>query len=203
MQKDGGYLEHLMNEFLGGKKRKGMGRRMSEMKVSIGERRKSSSLAVMTDGKEGVEGADVPMVDEGDDEDVLDTVSDDDSEGEEEEDENAPKKAGAALVVAEERDTGSVSWAVYKNYVAASGGWGVWLLLAIMLAGIQCARIGADVWLSYWSTQRFDFPNSTYILVYFVIGIAQAIFIFGAFFFCAFVGYYGEFATSSNFGTFA
>lgn len=197
IQKDGGYLEHLLNEFLGGKKRKGhSGRRMSEMRVSIGERRKSSSLAVMVEGKEGVEGAHVPPEAELEDDDTTDAESVSSDEESDEEDEAAAtkkkKKAGGELVVAEERDTGTVSWAVYKNYIVSSGGWAGWFLLAVMLAGIQCARIGADVWLSYWSTYRFDVPDSTYILVYLGIAIAQAFFIFGAFFFCAFVGYYAS-----------
>ncbi|KAI9003964.1 P-loop containing nucleoside triphosphate hydrolase protein [Hyaloraphidium curvatum] len=204
MRADGGYLERLLNEFAGGKGRKrglSHSRRVSEARLGIGERRKSSSLAIMVNGKESLEGAGIPAEEEGlglDEDYDTDAESegdeDDDSETEEDEATPPPKKPAGELIVAEEREVGSVPWAVYKNYIQASGGWAVWLTLAVMLAGIQCSRIGADVWLSFWSTNRFPISNTAYTLIYFAIGFCQAVFIFGAFFFCAFVGYFASLA---------
>jgi ABC-type multidrug transport system fused ATPase/permease subunit len=102
--------------------------------------------------------------------------------------EKVPQEAGAAngvagstLVMAEDRDAGSVGIETYRAYAQAGGGVRYGLLVVVVSALCQGARIGADVWLAVWadgmdstapdSARLFDFqlsPN-TYILIYLLL----------------------------------
>lgn len=47
--------------------------------------------------------------------------------------------------------------------------------LVVMLTLTQCSRIGADLWLGYWSSETYPFSTSLYEGVYVAWGVAQGI----------------------------
>jgi ATP-binding cassette subfamily C (CFTR/MRP) protein 1 len=64
------------------------------------------------------------------------------------------KRKSATLMQAEERAVRSVPWAVYLDYIRASGS----LLNAPIVLGFlllsQAANLGTSLWLSYWTSDR-------------------------------------------------
>ncbi|KAF9466028.1 multidrug resistance-associated ABC transporter [Collybia nuda] len=90
-----------------------------------------------------------------------------------------PKKAGATLMQAEERNTGSVTWAVYANYLRFAGGV-VWAPIIILLLTLtQGAQVGNNLFLGFWTQRSISgFRQGEYMAVYAALGVAQAIFSF-------------------------
>ena len=81
-------------------------------------------------------------------------------------------------MTSEERATGSVAWSVYAGYARAGGG--LWIIVAV-LATVMLANgvnLSAALWLSAWTSKRYNLPEKTYVAVYAVLGFSQAIFIF-------------------------
>ncbi|KAJ3116514.1 hypothetical protein HDU96_009500 [Phlyctochytrium bullatum] len=96
------------------------------------------------------------------------------------------KKKSGNIMKEEDRATGTVSGKVWWSYVVASGGWGFIAGLLATLVFLQSTRIGNDLWLVWWSGNRFagTFNLSGYIAVYCVWGLSQtlATYLFGLFF---------------------
>jgi len=106
---------------------------------------------------------------------------------------DAKRKKGTAgrptrLMTSEERDTGAVSFQVYKGYFVKAGGIWTMIVLVLLLALTQMARIGTDVWLGYWSSKTFPFSEGTYMGVYVVWGAFQGLFTLATGFMFAFIG---------------
>jgi ATP-binding cassette, subfamily C (CFTR/MRP), member 1 len=82
------------------------------------------------------------------------------------------------LMMLEERATGSVAWAVYKEYINAAGG--IWVIPAVIGSVIlaNAVNITTSYWLSSWTSDKYHLPRSTYVAVYATLGFSQAIFIF-------------------------
>jgi ABC-type multidrug transport system fused ATPase/permease subunit len=67
-----------------------------------------------------------------------------------------PEKTTKALkMTEEERVIGSVSGAVYREYLKAAAGPMLFAMIAILIILAQCSRVGNDVWLAVWSSNRF------------------------------------------------
>ena len=80
-------------------------------------------------------------------ENVIDVPSKTDIEGEKKKMEKMKKAvAGDALMQTEERNTGAISWEVYKNYLIAGKGHIILPLLFLSLVLLQ----GTTVMSSYW-----------------------------------------------------
>ncbi|KAG6832807.1 hypothetical protein H0H92_009426 [Tricholoma furcatifolium] len=96
------------------------------------------------------------------------------------------KKAtpGAALMQAEERNTGAISGAVYGEYSRAGKGHIVLPLLFFSLVLIQGATVMSSYWLVYWQEEKWPRPQGFYMGVYASLGVAQAVafFIMGSMF---------------------
>jgi hypothetical protein len=64
---------------------------------------------------------------------------------EENSEEHGPKKLRdeAALMQAEERNTGAVTWSIYKSYLKYAGGlyWGPWILLLLVLSQVASGNV--------------------------------------------------------------
>lgn len=60
------------------------------------------------------------------------------------------------LVREEERMKGSISWAVYKDYVT-TGGAALFIVVAIMFSVALSSHAGGDYWLSVWTTDRIGY----------------------------------------------
>lgn len=82
--------------------------------------------------------------------------------------------AGKALMTAEERNSGSVEFRVYWEWIRMAGGWTFVLGMAFLLIATQATKIGTDIWLAQWSVNAY--PNltlTTYMVVYVVLGVIQ------------------------------
>ncbi|EFI26687.1 ATP-binding cassette [Coprinopsis cinerea okayama7 len=90
-----------------------------------------------------------------------------------------PEVAKEALMQAEERNIGAVSWDVYKRYLWYAGGM-IWLfiLLSILILN-QAAAVGDNLWLGFWTSLEFpSLSQGDYMAVYAAFGAAQAILTF-------------------------
>lgn len=88
------------------------------------------------------------------------------------------KKGGAALMSVEERATKGVSGSVYLAYVRASGSIAVLPLLFLLLVLSQGSSIVTNLWLSYWTSNKFGMSTGAYIGIYAALGVAQAVLMF-------------------------
>ncbi|KAG6873113.1 hypothetical protein C0995_002776 [Termitomyces sp. Mi166 len=89
------------------------------------------------------------------------------------------KKSDAALMQTEERNTGSVTWKVYGNYLHFSGGI-VWApIILILLTLVQGAQVANNIFLGLWTAESIRaFHQGDYMAVYAGIGVFQAVFAF-------------------------
>lgn len=99
---------------------------------------------------------------------------------EEEEKKPDKKKKGkpAALMQQEERAVKSVSWAVWRAYIRASGSPVFWPLIFISLVLSQGSNIVTSLWLSWWTSDKFGFSEGTYIAAYACLGLSQSLLLF-------------------------
>ncbi|KAF8962130.1 multidrug resistance-associated ABC transporter [Flammula alnicola] len=105
--------------------------------------------------------------------DKKDSAADDSTE------EGGPKKPNAALMQIEERNTGAVTWTVYRKYLGFAGGviWAPFILLLLVVT--QGAQVGNNLFLGFWTANSIPgFKQGNYMAVYAALGVAQAIFTF-------------------------
>jgi ATP-binding cassette subfamily C (CFTR/MRP) protein 1 len=72
----------------------------------------------------------------------------------------------AALMQVEERAVKSVSWSVYAAYVRASGTLLNIPLVLILLVASQGSGVSTGLWLSWWTSNKFDYSLGIYVSVY-------------------------------------
>ncbi|KAG4305854.1 hypothetical protein PORY_000764 [Pneumocystis oryctolagi] len=79
----------------------------------------------------------------------------------------------STLMQQEEREIGAIKWIVYIEFIRASGG--LWLipLIAILLVVFEFVNIGNNLWLSFWSKNKFQKSPNFYITIYIILGIIQ------------------------------
>ncbi|KAG8714199.1 hypothetical protein FRC09_017893 [Ceratobasidium sp. 395] len=92
---------------------------------------------------------------------------------------NGPKiqtsaQGKAGIMQSEERATGSVNWKVYKAYFVAANIGVVFPLLLLAILLFQGASVLSPYWLVFWQEERFPIPQSAYMVIYAVLGFAQA-----------------------------
>jgi len=87
----------------------------------------------------------------------------------------AATKQGGALMQQEERAVDSVGWDVWKAYISASGSFINVLLILLALALTNGANIVTSLWLSYWTSNKFDLSTGQYIGIYAGLGGSQAV----------------------------
>lgn len=98
------------------------------------------------------------------------------------------KKGNAKLIEAEERESGHISFDVYKQYFTeAFGWWGVAGVLVISLLW-QSSLMGSDYWLAYETSADSIFVPSLFIQVYAIIGSISCIFVLARSFFVTYLG---------------
>lgn len=88
------------------------------------------------------------------------------------------KKPSGSLMQAEERAVSSVSWSVYYAYIKSSGSILVLPLILILLIASQGASIVTNLWLSWWTSNKFGFSRGTYVGGYAALGFVQALLMF-------------------------
>ncbi|KAF8927650.1 P-loop containing nucleoside triphosphate hydrolase protein [Dissophora ornata] len=79
------------------------------------------------------------------------------------------------LMSQEERSTGSVDGTIYRNYVEAAGGVYLIPLMLFLLTMTQVAKVGNDLWLSWWTADDLHESQKFYMIFYAVWGIAQGV----------------------------
>ncbi|KAJ3321041.1 hypothetical protein HDU76_000167 [Blyttiomyces sp. JEL0837] len=100
-------------------------------------------------------------------------------------DQIASKKPSKNIMTVEERATGKVNASVWWSYLLSAGGYIFITGLLLVLSIVQATRLGNDLWLVWWSDNKFDHLTSfQYVIVYCAWGFAQALatFMFGVFF---------------------
>ncbi|KAI1320479.1 hypothetical protein EDD11_000864 [Mortierella claussenii] len=133
------------------------------------------------DGEEGEEASDDHSVDSAittGAEKVLEANIDEKKGTGDKKDDAAPAGKRKALMSQEERATGSVDGKIYKDYVKAAGGTYLLPTLLLLLIATQIAKVGNDLWLSYWTKDRFKESQKFYMVLYAVWGLAQGLFQF-------------------------
>jgi len=106
-------------------------------------------------------------------EDEKEKESDDGSEGKT----GGPEKkavAGAGIMQAEERNTGAVTWEIYRAYISAGKGIMALPLLLLALVLSQASTVLGSYWLVYWQEDKWHQPQGFYMGVYAGLGVAQA-----------------------------
>ncbi|KAF7006151.1 hypothetical protein CFC21_021216 [Triticum aestivum] len=99
------------------------------------------------------------------------------------------KEAGSSkLIQEEEKESGRVSWHVYKLYVTqAWGWWGVLLILALSVLS-EGSTMASNYWMSYETSGGTIFDISKFLGVYVSIVVVSIVFEFIAVLFQAFLG---------------
>ncbi|KAG6877944.1 hypothetical protein C0993_001802 [Termitomyces sp. T159_Od127] len=94
-----------------------------------------------------------------------------------ERDQTAKKEVEAALMQAEERNTGAVTWDIYKNYLRFCGGL-VWAPIIVFLLLLnESSQVGNNLFLGFWTGEIIGgFSQGQYMAVYAGLGVAQALF---------------------------
>ncbi|KAK6334206.1 hypothetical protein TWF696_002707 [Orbilia brochopaga] len=102
-------------------------------------------------------------------------------DGEEEATEDKKKKKKGkipGLMQDEERSTSSVGWPIYYAYMKASGSVLIAPIIILFLFTAQTTNIMSTIWLSWWTSGRYNLSKSAYIAGYVGLGVAQAVFMF-------------------------
>jgi ABC-type multidrug transport system fused ATPase/permease subunit len=77
------------------------------------------------------------------------------------------------IICEEERATGSVKMRIYKHYIKASGGYICCVFIVFLIILIQMTKIGGDMWLVYWTEDRFKTSTMNYTIAYLVWNAGQ------------------------------
>ncbi|KAI0371903.1 multidrug resistance-associated ABC transporter [Pilatotrama ljubarskyi] len=91
-----------------------------------------------------------------------------------------PQKERQALMQAEERLTGAVSWSVYSKYFEFAGGVAVFPMIIAWLVLSQATQVANNVFLGFWTSQSIrGFDQAEYMGTYAALGIGSGLFSFG------------------------
>ncbi|PYI11617.1 ATP-binding cassette transporter protein YOR1-like protein [Aspergillus sclerotiicarbonarius CBS 121057] len=91
---------------------------------------------------------------------------------------NGKASEPSALIQEEDRSVTSVDWGVYLAYIRASGSIMYGILPLFLLAVAQASNILTNLWLSYWTDNKFNLSKGQYIGIYIGLGVTQAILMF-------------------------
>ncbi|OUM67331.1 hypothetical protein PIROE2DRAFT_40147 [Piromyces sp. E2] len=86
------------------------------------------------------------------------------------------KEKGKALMTQEERAVGSIDSKIYMGYLKSAGGILCGILIIVLLVSIQVSKLGTDMWLVFWTDNKFEMSTSSYITVYLIWNLAQVLF---------------------------
>lgn len=79
----------------------------------------------------------------------------------------------------EERNTGSITWAVYAAYVKAMSSGGRLAVALISLVAAECSQVGNVLFLGFWSASTIPgFDNGHYMSIYAALGVSLGLFTF-------------------------
>ena len=90
----------------------------------------------------------------------------------------SPAKGSPALMQQEERQVSSINWDVWAAYIKSSGNWLNGPIVIGLLTAANCANIATSLWLSFWTSKKFNLSEGKYIAVYACLGFSQALLMF-------------------------
>jgi len=93
-----------------------------------------------------------------------------------------------SLSCQEERVTGSVKFNVYKDYMHSSGGYICGLFILLLVIIIQLTSLANDIWLVYWTEDRFNTTTNNYIMIYLILNVGFSVMTFVYYAFMAHTG---------------
>lgn len=82
------------------------------------------------------------------------------------------------LMQKEDRATGNVQIGVYSDYIKATGSMWNLLVVVTVVTSSQVANIFTSLWLSWWTSDKYNLPLGGYIGVYVALGTAQSCLLF-------------------------
>ncbi|KAJ3368154.1 hypothetical protein HDU91_000820 [Kappamyces sp. JEL0680] len=86
---------------------------------------------------------------------------------------DAVTEGKGGIIVEEDKERGSVSLRVFKHYFDKCGGW-TFIALAVLSALLNAgAQVMTNLWLSWWSSNKYNFGLDTYMRVYGILGVGQ------------------------------
>lgn len=94
---------------------------------------------------------------------------------------NEQEREGEAVKIHidEERNTGSITWAVYAAYVKAMSSGGRLAVALISLVAAECSQVGNVLFLGFWSASTIPgFDNGHYMSIYAALGVSLGLFTF-------------------------
>ncbi|TFK72957.1 ABC transporter [Pluteus cervinus] len=109
------------------------------------------------------------------DDDNMKDENDSTAHSSKEEKPQQPTVAGPGIMQAEERNTGAISWQVYKEYSRAGNGAVVLPLLVLGIVLLQTATVMSSYWLVYWQERKWPRSDGFYMGLYAFLGFSQAL----------------------------
>ncbi|KAF3771283.1 hypothetical protein M406DRAFT_248309 [Cryphonectria parasitica EP155] len=88
------------------------------------------------------------------------------------------KKKAKGLMQSEERAVSTVPWSVYLDFLRASGSVLNGPLVLGVLVIAQASNVISGLWLSWWTSNKYDLSMGTYIGIYAGLGACQATLMF-------------------------
>ena len=82
------------------------------------------------------------------------------------------------LMSAEDQNTKSIPWSVYISYITSSDSMILVALIIPLLCLAQGLNILSSLWLSWWSEDKYSLSQNTYIGIYVMLCVTQAIFLY-------------------------
>ncbi|KAF6757234.1 ATP-binding cassette transporter YOR1 [Ephemerocybe angulata] len=99
-------------------------------------------------------------------------------------------KAGPALMQEEERNTGSVSWDMYKVYARAGKGKITIPLISFSLLMVPGTMVMSSYWLVWWQQSEWNKSQGFYMGIYAALGLSQVVAAFAMSAFFALLTYF-------------
>lgn len=88
------------------------------------------------------------------------------------------QQKASPLMQQEDQAQDAVPWSLYAAYIRASGSlWNLPLVFSLLIAS-RGANISTNLWLSFWTSDKYDLSTGLYIGIYAAIGAAQAVILF-------------------------
>jgi ATP-binding cassette, subfamily C (CFTR/MRP), member 1 len=82
------------------------------------------------------------------------------------------------LMSTEDQNTKSIPWSVYISYITSADSMVLAALIIPLLCLAQGLNILSSLWLAWWSQDKYGLPENTYIGIYVMLCITQAIFLY-------------------------
>jgi ABC-type multidrug transport system fused ATPase/permease subunit len=80
------------------------------------------------------------------------------------------------ILVDEDRVIGAVEWVTYKSYIKAAGG-AIYIIMLVFSAILsQLSQLSTNLWLSWWTENRYNLDTMTSLKIYAGLGSSQVFF---------------------------